>query len=137
MTDPDRQPDDTRPWERPGAVRRDVEPHRGHWLRLLGGIALILGLVSCLVFPFVLLSLPLSAVVLLLARRDLARMRAGTTDPAGRKATIEARFEASLSVAVSFLMLLCICTGVGFGIWEDIQRSREKASDRHAAPSPP
>jgi hypothetical protein len=28
---------DDRPWDRPGAVRRDCEPHRGPALRLLGG----------------------------------------------------------------------------------------------------
>ena len=27
--------DDDRPWERPGAVRRDCEPHRGEMLLLL------------------------------------------------------------------------------------------------------
>jgi hypothetical protein len=32
---PDSPDDDDRPWERPGAVRRDYEPHRGSLLESL------------------------------------------------------------------------------------------------------
>ncbi|HEV3258190.1 MAG TPA: hypothetical protein VG013_14995, partial [Gemmataceae bacterium] len=31
---------EARPWEQPGAVRRDVAPHRGELLRLLATISL-------------------------------------------------------------------------------------------------
>jgi hypothetical protein len=30
----DQTVEEPRPWERPGAVRRDCEPHRGDWLQL-------------------------------------------------------------------------------------------------------
>jgi hypothetical protein len=45
MTDPGAtlgpDPDDPRPWEQPGAVRRDVEPHRGRPLLVFGSVALL------------------------------------------------------------------------------------------------
>jgi hypothetical protein len=41
------EPDDAdtapRPWEQPGSVRRDVQPHRGPALLLLGGAGVALG----------------------------------------------------------------------------------------------
>jgi hypothetical protein len=45
MADPDCQPDadDSRPWEQPGAVRRDVPPHRAYLLRPLAGVSLACG----------------------------------------------------------------------------------------------
>jgi hypothetical protein len=47
MPDPDRQPDaDPRPWERPGAVRRDAAPHRAYLLATLGRLPLAFGLLS-------------------------------------------------------------------------------------------
>jgi hypothetical protein len=77
-------PQDDRPWEQPGAVRRDVEPHRGDLLVLLGTASLVCGfLTPALVVPGV-VGLPLSVVVLVLAYRDLGRMGRGMLDPAGR-----------------------------------------------------
>jgi hypothetical protein len=96
--------DDVRPWERPGAVRRDCEPHRGALLELmawasLGGssVQFVLALLTVIlgVPPFVgsvllVLSAAILAVALvlaiatrILARRDIKRMRAGAMDPAG------------------------------------------------------
>jgi hypothetical protein len=91
MSGPERQPgavaDDDRPWGRPGAVRRDVEPHRGNVLRLLGVVALVCGFLSpVLVVPGV-VGLPLAVAVLVVSSRDLARMRRGLLDPAGRAET--------------------------------------------------
>ncbi len=79
----DEPPEDSRPWEAPGAVRRDVGPHRGRWLRLLAGTALACGVASlCLAVP-ALVALPLGTAVLVMARRDRARMRRGEMDPDG------------------------------------------------------
>jgi hypothetical protein len=76
--------EEPRPWERPGAVRRDVAPHRGNWLLLLARTALAFGaLALCLAVP-ALVGLPVGAAVWVLGQRDLARMRAGTLDPSGR-----------------------------------------------------
>ena len=55
-----------RPWEEPGAVRRDAEPDRG----LLGLVALVLGLAPVC-------GVVLGAVVLCLANSNIRKMRAG------------------------------------------------------------
>jgi hypothetical protein len=50
MTDPARHPEpdagDPRPWEQPGAVRRDAAPHRAYLLATLGRLPLAFGLLS-------------------------------------------------------------------------------------------
>jgi hypothetical protein len=92
--------DDPRPWEQPGAVRRDVAPHRGHWLRALGVTAVVCGLLSvCLGLP-ALVALPLGGILWVVARRDLARMDAGLLDPAGRGETEQARDQAVLGLMI-------------------------------------
>jgi hypothetical protein len=88
MTDPDRPPDaDPRPWDQPGAVRRDREPDRSSPLQLFGLAAMGLGALGVLLLPAAPVGLCLGLVVHALARRDLARMRAGLMDPAGRPGT--------------------------------------------------
>src|SRR5262249_41617250 len=69
---------ESRPWERPGRrVRRDVDPHRGNLILVLG----ILGLV----IPLIGLGLGITAWVM--GRRDLARMDRRELDPDGRGLT--------------------------------------------------
>jgi hypothetical protein len=109
-----------RPWEEPGAVRRDCAPHRGRPLLFLGRAAFACGLVClvmtvpcCFTLPGAAFayrrplrvsllmtaasSLPclfawvLAVAARKLARRDLARMEAGLMDPAGRGDTEGAR----------------------------------------------
>ena len=54
---------DDRPWERPGAVRRDREPHRGELLKGPGVVSLVSGILSlCLLLPC-LMALPLGVGV--------------------------------------------------------------------------
>jgi hypothetical protein len=100
-----------RPWERPGCVRRDCEPHRGQLLHVLGTVALILGRL-CLVFPpFSLFGLPLSVWVKVTAQKDRTKMNAGLMDPAGMGyVTKAARY--SIDGAV-FCVLLPILFCVG------------------------
>jgi hypothetical protein len=76
-----------RPWERPGAVRRDCEPHRGQLLRVLGAVSLVCGILSLMLAVSGVIGLPLAVAVLVLSGRDLARMRRGLLDPAGRVET--------------------------------------------------
>jgi hypothetical protein len=83
--------DDLQPWEQPGAVRRDCEPHRGPWLHLLGGSALACGVLSVLVPLGVPLGLILGVWVARECTADLAKMRAGLMDPAGREVAVNAR----------------------------------------------
>jgi hypothetical protein len=116
------EPDDgQRPWERPGAVRRDCEPHRALLLGLLARAGLPLMVVSAAlnvcVLPAVALggvfpAVPFLAAVLATAatwglagclwwacHRDLALMRAGRMDPEGRRATARVRLDAVTLVA--------------------------------------
>src|SRR5262245_17843931 len=53
-----------RPWERPGAVRRDRVPHRSGWLLLLGLAALACGLIAVLANLWITPRIPLAATVL-------------------------------------------------------------------------
>lgn len=67
-----------------GALRRDCEPHRGELLAGLGELILICGMVSLLTCAPALIGLVVSLVVIAVAQRDLARMRRGEMNPAGR-----------------------------------------------------
>jgi hypothetical protein len=113
------QPEDgPRPWERPGAVRRDCEPHRALLLGLLARAGLPLMVVSSalnvcvppaiavgvggVVAPVLFLAavLPTAATWGLAGglwwacHRDLALMRDGRVDPEGRRATAQVRLHA-------------------------------------------
>ena len=77
--------DDDRPWERPGAVRRDCEPHRAGLIVALAVLGLLLGLLSLAAFPLAFMGLPLSVVALLMARRDLGLTGKGQMHPTGRE----------------------------------------------------
>src|SRR5262249_10861811 len=77
--------DEPRPWERPGAVRRDCKPHRGELLGRLGDLSLALGVLAMVTWAPALVGLPLALVVVVLAPGDLAQMDAGVMDPAGRE----------------------------------------------------
>jgi hypothetical protein len=122
---------DERPWEGPGAVRRDCAPHRGSWFVLLGlvdgfGIAVAVAAwmlsyrpfylqvspTTCispsdwlLVLPSV-LCLPLGLSTWALAARDLARMRGGDMDPAGLGAATLAGWAGIASMAVGAIPTL-------------------------------
>jgi hypothetical protein len=108
MLDPDRQPesDDPRPWERPGAVRRDCEPHRGALLARLGLASGCLGFASVFVVPLALLALPLALVVWRRAGADLGKIRAGLMDPEGAGPTEEAWWNSVFGAAASAAALL-------------------------------
>jgi hypothetical protein len=92
--------DDGRPWEQPGAVRRDCRPHGGKLLQALGGVALGC-CIFALILPVGLVALPLGAAVWRMAAWDLAAMTAGRVDPAGRAATARAHYRARVAVFLS------------------------------------
>src|SRR5690348_729146 len=114
MTDTDSQscpePDAARPWERPGAVRRDCAPHRGPLLRGLGVLALWLcALTVCWVG---LVGVPLAAAVWAIAGHDLHAMTAGRMDPDGKRDTMQARRlggAAVLTAAAIFTLWVALC----------------------------
>jgi hypothetical protein len=92
---------DDRPWERPGAVRRDCEPHRGQTLEVLGTVSLACGALSLFMGLPALLGLPLGAAVLWLSSCDLTMMEAGRMNPAGKAPTLQGQFTADLGVRFS------------------------------------
>ncbi len=106
------------PWELPGQFRRDCAPHRAGLLGALANTSALVGTLS-LVPPFALacaplgalLGLPLGLTAWVLARRDLAEMRAGRTDPSGEAGTEAARKLALLGV-VTGLLSVALCAGV-------------------------
>jgi hypothetical protein len=112
MTEPDRQPDADapRPWEEPGMVRRDCEPHRGGVLRALGIASLVVPPAGLLIAPLIgfVGGIALGLTVWALAGRDLAKMDAGLMDPDGRRATMSARRLGLTGVLVSLGMLVLL-----------------------------
>jgi hypothetical protein len=107
------------PWERPGAVRRDCEPHHGDLLFTLGSTAFLAALLSCmfglvglglLCFP---VALPLGLVVWAVARHDLARMHSGMMDPRGDEKTEDAR---RLGLAAVWFGLVGAAMGLFWGL---------------------
>jgi hypothetical protein len=59
----------------------------GDTLRVLGAVALVCGILAPVLGVPSVIGLPLSAAVLVLSGRDLARMRRGLLDPAGEAET--------------------------------------------------
>jgi hypothetical protein len=121
MAEPQQQPEprpqgEERPWEEEGNVRRDCEPHRGNWLKLLGTLALLLGFVAGVFVCLGVVSIPLGIVVWRLAARDLAEMRAGRMDPNGEKETRDARKRAEVAMLTPLAGLLIWATVFLVGI---------------------
>src|SRR5436309_1960405 len=107
---PDQDPD-FRPWEQPGALRRDCEPHRGGLIRALGTAGLVFSCLSALgvcLPPLALsclLAIGLGTAARVLGRRDLRAMEAGRTDPAGKEQTIRGVRRGDLAVTQAILTL--------------------------------
>ncbi len=78
------QNDPRPPWERPGGMRLDWEPHRGGHIQNLG----IVGVVCCMIPCVVWIGVPLAISVLVMGRHDLQRMTEKEMDPRGRHATL-------------------------------------------------
>jgi hypothetical protein len=92
--------EDTQPWERRGAVRKDCTPHRGRLLLSLSGLGAL-----CCLFLVQPLGLSLCLAVWLCAGRDLARMRDGRMDRGGRQAVKDARACAAAGVVATAVYL--------------------------------
>jgi hypothetical protein len=93
------------PWEEPGFVRLDCEPHRGPLLKWLGLGSLALGAASffCLIPSVV--AVPLGAAVWWMATQDLKKIDAGNMDPRGKKRTRAARQNGLVAVLLSLFSL--------------------------------
>lgn len=105
-----RSPDNApRPWERPGAGRRNALPHRGPLLDGLATIAIIF-----FVLPPV--ALLLGTLVWLETGQDLGLMEAGLMDPAGKAHTRQA----SMAALAATLIGACLMAGVGALLLADL-----------------
>jgi hypothetical protein len=119
VTDPDQTPNpdaaDPRPWERPGAVRKDVAPHRGKLLRALANASRACGIAALVLGAPALLGVPLALATRIMVEHDLERMGTGRLDPRGRAETWAAGERANHALALGFmapfisLMLWCGC----------------------------
>lgn len=112
-------PDAARPWERPGALRRDCEPHRGPVLGALGLAACLGGLFSLLLGAPGVFGITLGVAVRQMARRDLGLMRAGLMDRAGEVDTDQARRCSAVGVALGACGL-ALHAGVFLLFWAGI-----------------
>jgi hypothetical protein len=97
--------DEDRPWEKPGAVRKDCEPHRGPFLLLCSYFCLAAGALTVPSFVTGVIALPAGLLVWAVSRYDLRRMEAGRLDPAGSAPTRSAGDRALAAVFVSVLGL--------------------------------
>src|SRR5947209_3124327 len=100
-----------RPWEQPGAVRRDCGPHRGGILKVLGTASAACGAFTLTMGVTGLVALPLGIATWVMARRDLSLMRAGRMDPGGRVRTEVAGQEALLGAIFGL---------VGLALWASL-----------------
>jgi hypothetical protein len=113
--------EDAQPWEQPGAVRRDCEPHRGTTVLWLGRFSLwIIAWVVLLGAVALLAVLPLAFTVLAMAARDRAKMRAGTMDPAGERLTAKGVRYARAALVTLVLALLAVAGLVASMLWLDV-----------------
>ena len=96
---------DHRPWERPGAVRRDCAPHRAGLLLAVADTSLLLGALSLALGFLAVTGLCVGAAAWALAARDLRWMRARVMDPAGRSRTARARARAGVAFSLYAVVL--------------------------------
>jgi hypothetical protein len=103
-----------RPWEQPGAFRRDCESHRGNFLYFWSSIGLVLAAFSiCFGIPGI-IGLGIAIPVWIAAGRDLAKMDKGLMDPEGAIHTAAARDRAFVAVLVITLFLLAVGTALSW-----------------------
>ncbi|MBY0523165.1 MAG: hypothetical protein K2R98_07185 [Gemmataceae bacterium] len=111
------------PWEHPGAVRRDLTPHRAEGLFSLANVAAVLGFLNVCAFVPGIVSLAVAGMTIHMAKGDLQRMRQGLFDPSGEEQTTRALARADFAVLLTLgiiaassttamLMGLCVyCAG--------------------------
>jgi hypothetical protein len=88
-----------------GVVRRDYKPHRGALIASLGNLSALIGGLSLCTFGFAALAaVPLGAIALVLANRDLEEIRVGRMDPNGRRQTEMGRTSAIVGVILGLII---------------------------------
>jgi hypothetical protein len=115
MLEPDLESDEVRPWELPGAVRRDCEPHRAKVLARLSLAGATCSLFALFLWVPGLLGVTMGLAVWVMAAGNLNKMRAGVMDREGEAQTKEALVMARLAVLLGIAFLLLI--GCAFWRW--------------------
>jgi hypothetical protein len=96
--------DGLRRWRHQERLRRDCEPHRGALIANLGNASMFIGGLSlCLCGLGAAVSIPLGVAAWVMANRDLALMRSGAVDPAGRAQTEAGRTGAVVGIVLSLI----------------------------------
>ena len=98
---PDASEQDDRPWEQPGFLRRDYEPHRGKLIYFLGLCSFVCSLFTFLYGIGFFLSLALGVPIWVMAKGDLSEMKTGRMTPEGKAATLDGLWLAQAGVIVS------------------------------------
>lgn len=102
---------DNRPWDAPGACRRDSLPHRGLLLWRPVAVALCLVPISIVLPCISVVTGALCLFVLVLAHKDLKAMQVGEVDRAGKKLTQDAYWGAGCGflLAVACISVWATC----------------------------
>jgi hypothetical protein len=111
------RPEDPRPCERSIVLPRYAGRHRGVLLLVLSVLSMALGGTSLPLMLPALLGFPLAAVAYLMADWDLAEMRAGRMDAAGRRHADLAQWCAIAGLVLSGLGLTLGCVLLGVYIY--------------------
>jgi hypothetical protein len=106
-----------RPWEQPGAFRRDCDPDRGKYLNTLAAVSVTLAVLSICGGVTGIIALAIAVPVYIIARRDLRKMRLGTMDPTEDYRTIDARDAAAVTMAVITFYAVSLGGYVLFFLW--------------------
>lgn len=91
------------PWEGRDAIRLDCEPHRATLISRLGLASLVFGLASFCLGITGLAGLPMGIATLVMAHRDIAKMRTGHMDRRGEKRTRQGGDMGLYGAVLSFL----------------------------------
>jgi hypothetical protein len=94
--------DSVPPWDRAGALRRDVESHRGPLVLTLG----IAGLIASGIHVFSVVGVPLSLAAWVMGQSDLKRIRDRQLDPNGAALTQAGRICGIIGTCLGLLWWL-------------------------------
>lgn len=94
---------DVRPWAKPGAVRRDCEPHRGKLIVFAGRLSITMGLTGCCMPLLLLPAWGLLLFALVVSRQDLPLIERGLMDRDGETMTRHGGRAALVGMLVSLI----------------------------------
>jgi len=109
------------PWEQPGALRRDVTPHRGPLLLVLGILSIVfVPMAMCcgvIGIAFALAGVGLGTSAWVMGHRDLRKMRQNQLDPRGKGLTTAGWICGIVGTLLSLLGMLVSLVLVAFYLY--------------------